>query len=354
MQPIERNSLKRILVRAVNWVGDAVMTTPALGLIREYFPDAEITLLANPAVAALFTPHNYIDKTVIFHRNGIHRGIGGRLRLARELRANRFDACFILPNSFESALVPWLARIPKRLGKSSDGRGLLLTDTFRETPAQNTTRHEVEYYLNLLHSFGIEGAPPPPRLCITDRERESANHRLAGFNIKPDDFLIGINPGAAYGSAKRWYPERFAEVGRRLWQTWNARCIIFGGPNELEMAAAIEQRLDGNGINLAGKTTMRELMALIERCDYFITNDSGPMHIAAALGTPLTAIFGSTDHTTTSPYTSNAVIVRKEIPCAPCKLRQCPKDHQCMLAVTVDDVVTASINLQNRNQGKYT
>jgi heptosyltransferase-2 len=161
----------------------------------------------------------------------------------------------------------------------------------------------------------------------------------------PGDFVIGINPGAAFGSAKRWYPERFAEVARQLAQLRNAKIVIFGGPGETDIAAEIEQQLCGNCLNLAGKTSVRGLMALIRNCNLFITNDSGPMHIAAAFGVPLVAIFGSTDHATTAPYTERAVLVRKDIECAPCKLRECPTDHRCMTAVSADDVVQASLCL---------
>ena len=165
-----------------------------------------------------------------------------------------------------------------------------------------------------------------------------------------DDFVIGVNPGATYGSAKRWYPDRFAAVSEKLAAEWSAKIVIFGGPGETDMAADIEQRLGkGTCLNLAGKTTIRELMALIKRCNFFITNDSGPMHVAAALDVPVVAIFGSTDHTGTSPYSHKAVVVRQDVECAPCKLRECPTDHRCMTAVTVDDVLDAAHRLHLKN-----
>jgi heptosyltransferase II len=174
---------------------------------------------------------------------------------------------------------------------------------------------------------------------------------LEKHGIRPGDFILGINPGAAFGSAKRWYPERFAQVARQLSEKWKAKVLVFGGPGETDIAAEIEEKLENDCINLAGRTSVRELMELIRRCSFFITNDSGPMHVAAAFEVPLVAIFGSTDHKTTSPYTEKAVIVRKEIECAPCKLRECPKDHQCMTAVTADDVVRAAISLSEKTKG---
>lgn len=337
--------VEKLLIRAVNWVGDAVMTTPALAVIRENFPQAEIVLLANPLVSQLFMPHPAVDRVITFDRHGVHKGLAGRLRLASQLRKQAFDAAIILPNSFESALIPWLAGIPIRLGKSSDGRGFMLTERFRPDPLKPAA-HEVEYYLELLRSFGISGQTRAPQLMVTPEESREAGLRLAEHGITVDDFVVGINPGAAFGSAKRWFPERFAEVAGRLTAAWNAKIAIFGGPGETDIAAGIERHLAGPCCNLAGKTNLRELMALIRRCNFFISNDSGPMHIAAALGVPLVAIFGSTDHATTSPYTDKAVIVRKEIECAPCKLRECPTDHRCMTAVSADDVVQAALCLQ--------
>jgi heptosyltransferase-2 len=338
------NDARRILVRAVNWVGDAVMTTPALGAIREHFPQAEITLLANPLVSQLFNPHPWVDRVVAFDRNGTEKGLAGTLRLAMKLRKMAFDAAIVLPNSFNSALVPWLAGIPVRLGRKSDGRGFLLTDRFRPEN-QVPGCHEVEYYLGLLRHFGISGQPAVPYLETTPLEDFAAAALLADHGITADDFVLGINPGAAFGSAKRWYPDRFADVARQLIKLRNAKVVLFGGPGEADIAAEIEQQLDGNCLNLAGSTTLRGLMALTRNCDLFITNDSGPMHIAAAFGIPLVAIFGSTDHATTSPCTDRAVIVRKEVECAPCKLRECPTDHRCMQAVTSGDVVSAAEQL---------
>lgn len=345
------SSVRKILIRAVNWVGDAVMTTPAIGVIRRHFPKAEITVLANPLVAALFSPHDWVDRVMVFDRNGRHRGIFGRLRLARELRRESFDLAIILPNSFDSALVPWLAGIPVRLGKSSDGRGPLLTGRYQ--PGKDVLiSHEVNYYLDLLGHFGMCGQAGKLQLFTTADEELEACRTLARHGITESDFVIGINPGAAYGSAKRWYPERFAAVARRLAETWGARIVVFGGPAETEIAADIERDLAGKCLNLAGQTGMRELMALIRRCNFLVSNDSGPMHIAAAFGVPLVAVFGPTDHATTSPFCDRAAIVRKPVECGPCKLRECPTDHRCMTAVTVEDVVEASIRLMDKIVGK--
>lgn len=339
-----RDKVRRILIRGVNWIGDAVMTTPAIALVREHYPQAELTVLANPLVGAIFSPHDAVDKVMVFDRNGAHRGVRGRLRLALELRKRAFDMAIILPNSFDSALVPWLAGIPVRLGKGSDGRSLLLTGRYSEDETQ-PSRHEVRYYLNLVRHFGIDGRDVAPHLCTTPTEDHEASALLAGEGILAGDRVIAINPGATYGSAKRWYPDRFAEVAQRLAAQWRARIMILGSPGEAGIAADIAQRLGGACLNMAGRTTVRELMALIKRSDFMVTNDSGPMHIAAAFGVPLVAVFGPTDHTGTAPYTDRAVIVRRDTACAPCKLRECPTDHCCMTKVSADDVVTAAMQL---------
>lgn len=325
----------------MNWIGDAVMTTPALTLVRQTFPAAEIVLLANPLVSQLFTPHESIDRVITFDRQGEHGGLIGRLRLAQQLRKERFDLALILPNSFDSALVPWLAGIPQRLGRRSDGRGLLLTSCYT-APDVQPLPHEVEYYLNLVRSFGITGNHRGLALKTTEQEDHEAAFFLARHGIGEQDFVLGINPGATFGAAKRWYPERFAEAARQLCGIWNGRSVIFGSSAERPLAEDIERHLGGAALNLAGATSVRQLMALIKRCNFLITNDSGPMHIAAAFGVPLVAIFGPTDHATTSPYTEKAAIVRVPQECAPCKLRECPTDHRCMAAVTADMVVAAA------------
>lgn len=334
----------KILIRSVNWIGDAVMTLPAIGVIREFFPSAEITILANPLVSELFRVHPWVDRVITFDRKGLHKGVLGRLRLAAEIRQQHFDLAIILPNSLDAALIPWLARIPVRLGKTGDGRSLLLTGRFPKN-LQPTAVHQSLNYLAIVAHFGITGVEKQQLLVTTEDEDRSVAQKLAEHGVNADDFLLGINPGATYGSAKRWYPERFASVAARIVKETGAKVVITGGAGETAIAADIEKELSGSCVNLAGKTTVRELMALLKRVNLLITNDSGPMHLAAALGTPLVAIFGSTDHTTTFPLSDRAVVVREPAPCAPCMKRECPTDHVCMLSVTVDRVVNEALRL---------
>lgn len=344
---IRQETISNILVRSTNWIGDAVMTTPALRAIRESFPGARVTVLANSLVAPLFTVHGAVDDVIIYDRRGTHAGLGGKLRLARELKARRFDLAILLQNAIDAALIAWLGRIPRRMGYKTDGRGLFLT---HGVPLDEKTRqlHHVEYYLTMLSRFGIDTGDRSLNLATTPSEDASMAEYLRGHGIEKGDFLLGINPGATYGAAKRWYPERFALVAETLASRWGGKVVITGGGGEREIADEIERALRGRCLNLAGRTTVRSLMAVIKRCNFFVTNDSGPMHIAAAFDVPLVAIFGSTDNATTSPFSDRTSIVRSDVDCAPCLLRECPTDHSCMTGVLVEDVVNAALELRDK------
>ena len=337
---IDPAGIGKILIRAVNWLGDAVMTTPAIGTVREFFPAARITLLATPLVAELFTPHPWVDEVLVFDRNGRHRGLGGRLRLAAELKGHAFDLAIILPNSFDAALIPWLARIPRRLGLLSDGRGMLLNYGMPKH-LQATSGHQSEAYLSILSHFGITASARPQLLATTPAEDGAAAELLGSGGINPDDFVVGINPGATYGSAKRWYPERFAAVADDLAVRWGAKTVLTGGPGETAIAADIAGSVTSRCLNLAGRTRVRELMAVIKRCNFFITNDSGPMHIAAAVGIPVVAMFGPTSAIRTGPYGTGHRVLVGSVPCSPCFSRVCRHDPEmeCLHVIKPTQVV---------------
>jgi heptosyltransferase-2 len=331
-----------LLVRATNWLGDAVMTTPALAAVREGFPDARIVLLARPPVAELFRHHPDVDEVMLYERPGRHEGGFGRLRLAGELRRRRFDGALLLQNAFDAALIAFLGRIPERAGYPTDGRRILLTLPVPLTPAI-LERHEVEYYLCLVDGLGIpRPVPAALKLAVTEEEREAMATRLASLDIERGAPIVAINPGATYGSAKRWYPDRFAAVADTLSAEWSARIVVVGSAAESPLAGEIEAATRNPPVNLAGKTTVRELMALLSLSSFLVTNDSGPMHIGAALGVPLVAIFGPTDWRRTSPWSSLAKVVRVEIDCSPCRRRVCDRGHECMLGVTPGMVVDAA------------
>ena len=334
-----------MLVRATNWLGDAVMTTPALAAVREGFPDARIVLLARPLVAELFRHHPDVDEVMVYELPGRHEGALGRLRLGGELRRRRFDGALLLQNAFDAALIAFLGRIPERAGYPTDGRRILLTLPVPLTPGI-LERHEVEYYLCLLDGLGIpRPVPAVLKLAVTEKEREAMAERLASLGIDRGAPIVAINPGATFGSAKRWFPERFAAVADSLAEEWGARVVVVGSAAEAPLAGEIEAAARRGVANMAGKTTVREMMAFLSLSSFIVANDSGPMHIGAALGVPLVAIFGPTDWRRTSPWTDRARVVRVDVDCSPCRLRTCDRAHECMLGVTPEMVVDAARQL---------
>jgi len=328
------DQVQKILVRVTNWIGDAVMNTPSLGAIRSTFPNAEITIVANPMVAQLFSPHPYCDRVLIFDKKGKDKGITGFLRFTESLRREQFDMAILLQKAFGAALMAFCSRIPVRIGYNTDSRSLLLT---HDLPFTTTLKrlHHVEHYLKLVNYFNISGEDVGQRLFLTPEELVWAR------DILGNERWVVVNPGAAYGSAKRWLPERFAQVGNQLAKKNGMKVLLIGGPGETKIGHDIESELSNDCLNFIGKTSVRQMMALISCCQLMVTNDSGPMHIAAALNIPIVAVFGSTDHTTTYPAGVPHRIVRKEFDCAPCLLRKCPIDHRCMTSVTAEDVMSA-------------
>ncbi|NJD61931.1 MAG: lipopolysaccharide heptosyltransferase II, partial [Deltaproteobacteria bacterium] len=260
-------------------------------------------------------------------------------------RRRRFDAALLFQNAFDAALLAFLAGIPGREGYATDGRRLLLSRAVPVTE-EILRLHHAEYYLHLVAELGIpRPANPAMRLGVTGEEREAVSDRLASMGIPKGGRILGINPGATYGSAKRWFPDRFAAVADALSEEWGASVVLMGSGPEMPLSAEVEAAMRRRPVNLAGRTTVRELMALLSLCGFLVTNDSGPMHIAAALGVPLAAVFGPTDWRTTSPWTRRARIVRIGVDCSPCMRRECDRGHECMLGVTADMVIAAARDL---------
>jgi len=328
---------EKILIRGVNWVGDAVLTIPAIRVIRNAYPQAHISLLIKPWVCDIFKQNPDIDEIILYDER--FKGFIGRLKLTRLLRLKKFNTAILFQNAFDAAFISWLAGIPERIGYKRDWRGPLLTKAI-PLDKEILKQHQVYYYLNLLKKIGFDIAEPQPYIYLTDEERRYAeevlNTSLVTNRASP---VIGINPGATYGSAKRWLPERFAELIQRIINELNGSAIIFGSHQEVDIANEIVRGVRGQILNMAGKTTLRELAALISQCDIFITNDSGPMHMASALFVPVVAIFGSTDETVTGPLGEGHRIINKKLTCAPCLKRECPEGHlRCMTEITTDDV----------------
>jgi heptosyltransferase-2 len=336
-----RQSIRRLLIRSTNWIGDAVMTTPAVRAIRRNFPSARISMLAKPWVAPVFAHSPHVDEIIVYEAGGRHAGVGGTIRLARDLRKHRFDAAILLQNAIESAVIAFLAGIPTRIGFDTDARRLLLTHPVRCTRTIKAI-HQTGYYLKILEGVGLASGPPTLELHLDPEDRRQADRILDAHGIAPERRLIGLNPSATFGPAKQWFPERYAALGNLLHETLEATILIFGGPSDRELGRTISGMMGAPAIDLSGRTRLGEAMALIDRCHAFITNDSGLMHVAAALNTPQVAIFGSTNSTTTSPFSDSSRIVRVPIECSPCMKPVCPLGHMnCMRRVTVEMVAKA-------------
>lgn len=325
-------------MRSTNWIGDAVMTTPAVRAIRKNFPHSHISVLAKPWVAPVFENSPHVDAVIPYDANGRHKGVWGSIRLGRELRKYRFDAAILLQNAFEAALIAFLAGIPIRLGFDTDARRALLTHPVSCTKKIKSI-HQTGYYLEILKGAGLAAGSRQLELFLGEKDRDSAKRVLERHYIALEDSLIGINPSATFGPAKQWFPQRYAELGDRLCEALGATIVIFGGPSDKALGKTITRMMKTEPIDLSGRTTLGEAMALIDRCQVFVTNDSGLMHVGAALNTPLVAIFGSTNSTTTSPYSETSRIVRVPIRCSPCMKPVCPLGHMnCMKRVDVDRV----------------
>jgi heptosyltransferase-2 len=344
MKPLDPGRIRKILVRSTNWIGDAVMTTPALGAIRAAFPASEIVLAANPAVAELMSPHPFCDRVIVYDKKGAHAGVGGLWKFCRFISKERFDLAVLFQNAIEAAIIARLARIKRRAGYNTDGRGMLLTHSIRITEEARRLHH-TQYYTKMLEGLGIPPAARRVRLQCTDEEK------LWAANVLGRGPWAAINPGAAYGSAKRWSPDRFAQVADSLSSEFGIRSVLVGGRGETGIGHEIESRMRSKPLNMIGVTSVRHLMALLSSVELMITNDSGPMHIAAAFDRPIVALFGPTDHSTTSPVCSRFLLVRKETGCAPCLKRQCPTDHRCMTGISVDDVVNAVRTIMRQEEG---
>jgi heptosyltransferase-2 len=331
---------RKIIVRQTNWLGDVMMALPFLAALRQKEPESHIAVLARPRVAAILQHQPGIDQFIVCDDEGLHRGMA-MFQLASDLRNQKFDAAYLLPNSFSSALMMFLAAIPERIGFATDLRKPLLTRAIRKT-AKLRAMHETVLYLRLLDiDYGIAGAVRP-ELPLLDEERQAAKQRIEAMGVKSVRPLVGLIPGAAYGTAKRWPAERFAALADRLAGNLGAEIILFGSAGERDVAERIESLSRAKIHNVAGQTRLRELAALLAECKVVVTNDTGAMHVAAAVGTPVVAVFGPTNPVTTSPVGPRHTLIRRPMDCSPCLLRHCPIDHRCMTAIDVEEVFEAT------------
>jgi heptosyltransferase-2 len=364
---------RRLLVRGVNWIGDAVMTTPALLRLREALPDTHIVLLTHDKLAGLWAGHPAVNEVITFAPKE------GVFSIARRLREGSFDTALVLPNSIRTGLEVRLAGIPRRIGYAGSWRNWLLSDAVlwrtdvvkmrkrtveevrrlvadsghagSKTGAPSATSHHIFHYLHLAAALGAKPEPLAPVIAVTGAEVAAVK---AKFQL-PDGLLVGLNAGAEYGPAKRWPADRFIAAAKELCGRLHCGFVIFGGPADNALATEIAAALAAAPVvsshqsqvsvtNLAGHTSLRELCAALRACRVVLTNDTGPMHLAAAVGARLVGLFGSTSIELTGPGLpgdARHILLRGEAPCAPCFLRECPIDFRCMKSLTVERVVQA-------------
>jgi heptosyltransferase-2 len=332
----------RILVRATNWLGDAVMSLPALRAVRQRFPQAEIAILAKPWVADLYQREPVCDRMIPYTA----RTLSEKWEAGRALSRENFDCAILLQNAFEAAAVAYLAGIPERIGYARDGRSPLLTRAIPVPRKGEIPRHERFYYLELLHRAGILDSLPENDCIRLDGAPQSRAAGVARFHdLGMGETIVGISPGAAYGTAKRWLPERFAEAAATVARELGAAVAIFGSKDERAWCASIAAEISVAVHNFAGETTLAEYIDLAAACRVYLTNDSGGMHVASALGVPTVAIFGATDDIATGPTGPLARVVREPVDCSPCLKRECPIDHRCMTRVSADRVAKVALDL---------
>ena len=337
-----------IVIRGTNWVGDAVMTIPALRGLRRVFPDSKITLHTRSWANGIFQDAKFIDEILNFERE--KSAVKTVFKQAEIWREKRFDLAIIFPNSFESALTAKLGGVPARFGYAKEGRSLLLTDPI-QIPNWKNEKHEIFYYLNLAAEvekkyFGsktILENEPDFELEVSQARKSEAQRFLAKNGIDLSKKIVAFVAGSTNSRAKRWQTESFAALNDKIQNELQANVILIGAKDELEISRKVFEKSRLKPIILTGKTTLAEVTAILSVCDLLVANDTGPAHISAALGTKTLVIFGPTNPNTTQPW--NSAIIRKDVECAPCMLRDCPIDHRCMTRILPQEVFERAVSL---------
>jgi len=326
------------------------MTLPALRALRRVLPEAKITLVVRPSARGIFADVDFIDDLLVYDR----RTALSIVPQVREWRRRQFDLAVLFQNAFEAALIPFLAGVPLRLGYATESRQPLLTHPL-PLPDWRSSRHEVFYYLYLITAleqllFGtseICEAVPDASLEISEARKTEAENLLRGYGVRESEPVVALCPGSINSRAKRWPAEAYAALAERLMES-GRQVVLIGSAEEAAVTREVTSRMQQNPIVLTGKTTLDQITAVLSLVDLVVTNDTGPAHIAAALGRPTLVIFGPTNPLTTRPFAPAAEIVRHPPDCAPCMLRDCPIDHRCMTAITVDEVFEHSQALLKR------
>jgi heptosyltransferase-2 len=357
MRKLEAEKIKRVVVRGTNWVGDAVMTVPALRELRRLLPHANITLATRSWARGLFDGADFLDELLVYDRKPGE--LGAALRQARQWRSRQIDLAVLFQNAFEAALIASIARVPFRIGYATQHRGWLLTHPM-SLPEWRGSRHESFYYLNIvaqletvLHGTSkILDREPAFGLSVTRVRQREGLDILHAHGVRDGSPIVGLCPGSINSRAKRWPAERYAALADRLIEETGANVLLVGSPDELDVSLEVSKQMRREPLMLTGKTDLSQAVAILSLVDLLVTNDTGPAHIASALGRPTLVIFGPTNPLTTRPLSSVAEIVRQAPECAPCMLRDCPIDHRCMTAITPDEVFGRASALLSRTRAE--
>jgi len=328
----------KIVIRVPNWIGDSILAIPAIESISRNFSDAQVWVITKGWVKDLFNSYAFIKGVIPLSET--NNDLKNLNKSAQKLKKLNFDAGVLLTNSFVSAFLFYLAKIPQRWGYSRDGRGIFLTKSVA-LRKDKSSFHQVNYYLDLIGGLGIKTNPPQLSLPLTHEEKQKARETLLSLNIDLKQPLIILHPGASYGPAKRWPVTKYAELATLLQERKKANILLLGSSEDTGLAESIVSSMAKKPVNLAGNTSLRLLAGLTSQANVFITNDSGPMHMANALKIPVVAIFGPTDPKTTGPFQEPAIVIKKNAPCWPCRYRECPFDHRCMINIHSEEVFQA-------------
>ena len=350
MKKLDPNQIKRVVVRVPNWVGDAVMCVPALRRLRQLLPQAQITLVSRPGASDIFIDADCADGLIIYQRSGL----ASAWKQIQEWKKHQFDLAVLFQNAFEAAAIAFMARVPVRLGYDTERRSFLLTHPIT-SPAWKNERHEVFYYLNIISELeraltgtsALETIEPEFALYVSDDRRRKAQELLLRQGIDIAKPLVLLCPGSVNSRAKRWPAERYADLADQLIAS-GATVALIGSPGERAVSEGVCGLARHKPVLLTGQTSVAEVTSLMSIADLLVTNDTGPAHIGAAVGTPTIVIFGPTNPVTTKPFGPSGIIIRHPPDCAPCMLRDCPIDHRCMTAITPAEVFERASELMRQ------
>jgi heptosyltransferase-2 len=343
--------LSNILIRGTNWIGDSIITIPALRELRRIFPDSRLTLMVKPWARDIFLGADYLDDILVYDKAG--RGVlDGTAKIVKEIRAKKFDTAILFQNAFEAAALAFFARIPVRVGFPTDGRGLLLTHRLNRT-TEIVDGHQIYYYLHIVSQieeqfFGesnVDFLRPQYKLEITKEQQDAAQKVLNKFEVLPGKTLIAINPGATNSRARRWLPDRFADLADKLIDRGDCNVVFIGAASENEIAEGIIRQMRHKPVRLTGRTSLAESIGVLSLADLLISNDTGPAYVSAALCTTTITIYGSSNFWSICPTSPTSHIIHFPVHCSPCMLPDCPTQHECMVGVTVDMVYDKAMAL---------